>query len=807
MPEITDVRPISRYFLGLDALPYDAVSSVAWTEVPASKVRDRTLRWGAQHELNRVEASYCALTLDNVNGDFDRNNPARPYYPKLRPLNRLRVVDRWPPNLLTPNQASIETDTSGWSAVSNCAIARSTAAAAEGFASLALTATAAGQMVAAAGLAPVLPGTAYTAHAEVQAGVGTQSASASIWWYDALGAFISGSNGSAIMASTGGFLAATATGVAPANAANAAVIVGVVAAAGGDVGYVDKVSLRPGTSTGWLPGGVDYNRCTLYVSGWPLAWNGISSSVVQIEAYDISGAILNAEQIPGSLYELQVRKLIEELPSTGKAVWLRLGETGSATVAADSSGYALDGQYQGTPTLGLDGLIIGDADKAVRFVASSRASLPYKNLITGYPFTVACVFRCEADVSGTRMILSAYDGVTANWRQFVQLFIESEAPAAGKIIAEVANLYPNGTQVNSTITVNDGITHRLVWVATSATSYKLYIDGTDRTAAIASNAHDFPNDLNTGYGVGNNPAATFGDWPTGQVDGDLLDEVLILDGVALTAQQVSDLSYSTYAASPLLLKTTGQQLSELLLAIGVASSDLDIDTGLTIVQGAYVAGSALAYAQRLDVTEGGRMFVTGDGQIAFRNRHALLQPPYTVSQATFGEGAGKIGYWAPLNYGPDDQDLWNDVPVANTGQATQVARDATSIASYGRRTLQGLTDLLGTSTQEAKDRANRDLALYKDPISRVRDIEVHPQHEDPETVWPALLGLVQDSRVTVEATPPGSPMFGQDSFVEHYDETVTGKDWIVKLRLSPTGTQGFWVLGTSALGSGSKLAY
>src|SRR5687768_1668031 len=49
-------------------------------------------------------------------------------------------------NLLTPNQASLETDTTGWANVANATLARSTAQSLYGVASLAITAIAASTM-------------------------------------------------------------------------------------------------------------------------------------------------------------------------------------------------------------------------------------------------------------------------------------------------------------------------------------------------------------------------------------------------------------------------------------------------------------------------------------------------------------------------------------------------------------------------------------------------------------------------------------------------------------------------------------
>jgi hypothetical protein len=648
VPFITAVRPVRRYYLGLTADPYDALSTVTWTELPNTQVYSSTLNWGAQHELQRVEPSRVSLVLDNREADFEPANTGSPYYPDLRPLNRLRIVDTWD--------------------------------------------------------------------------------------------------------------------------------------------------------------GVDYVRFTGYVVDWPRSWTAPNRSTVTVEAFDSLGAVLNAVNLPAWPWEFQVRAIIEKVPSTGKAVWLRLNET-SGTVAADSSGYNLDGQYQGTPTLGQAGLT-PDGDKAVLFVSGSRASLPYKDLISGYPWSLSCKFVCDPDTTALRMIFSAYDA-PSTVRQAVQVMIadDSHGANAAKIIAFVANPHPTtGTQVVSTITVDDGGQHHLVLSCESATVWKLYIDGVDRTSTTVAAAHTFPNDLITGYAVGNTPATTYGDFRFGAEVGDVLDEVLVIDGYAITALEAGRLSLTSYP-TPGLLSKSGLRLDNALTLIGWPSADRDIDDGLTTVQQGFVAGKFLAYAQRLDVTEGGRFFQAADGVLTFHDRHRILQPPYTVSQATFGDGAGEIGYQAPFNHGEDDLDIWNDIQRGNVGGKVQVRRDKASKDRYGWKT-NAVTDMLGTSDEEARDRATRDLALYKDPVTRIRSITIRPQEDAAAgtTVWEKVLAFGQNTRVTVKAQPPGSPLITQQSHIESCQETVTAKDWTMTLGLSAAQTQEYAVWGTSTWG-GARWSY
>lgn len=652
MTALASVRPIRRFYLGLTADPYDALSTVTtWTEI--TKVWTSTIRWGAQHELARVEPSYASLLLDNRAGDFEALNAAGPYYPNLRPLNRLRIVDTW--------------------------------------------------------------------------------------------------------------------------------------------------------------AGVDYIRFTGYVVDWPRSWTGIGESVVQLEAYDALGAVLNAVDLPASPWEFEIRKIIEQVPSTGKAVWLRLNET-SGTVAADSSGYGLDATYQGAPILGVDGLVGADTDKAAQFrhtAGGDRASLPYKDLISGYPWSFACLFRTANDRAAIKTMLYATTGPTVGV-PYIRIYVDFTGgyPAmAGKLVAEI---YDGAAwrHVSTSGTVDDFAKHSLAVVFASASNFKVYLDGTDVTQVNQAGSPVLPADLNTGYGVGNTPAVAFGDFGfSANLSFDVLDEVLILDGYAMTAAENAALDSASFS-NTFISPQSGQRLAAVLDTIGWPTADRDIDDGLTSVQPGYVAGKALAYANRLDVTEGGRLFVNGAGQVVFHDRHRVLLAPYTTSQATFGEGAGEINYVGPFGHGEDDGDIYNDVHVGNVGGVVQVARNKASKDRYGWKTL-NLTDLLGMSDAEARDRANRDLSIYAEPTTRVRQLVVKPQEDAAQgtTVWPALLDLGQDSLVTVKATPPGTALFTQASRVERLEETVTPEDWQITLGLSAAQAEEYWVLGTSALDTGTRLAY
>lgn len=164
-----------------------------------------------------------------------------------------------PRNLLTVNQSSVETDTTGWANYFNASVSRSTAQAASGTASLLITAT--GSTPSASTLSgtsgvPVVPGRLYTAHAAVYVGTATgRTARAGIRWYTAAGATIGSLVFGSTVTLTAGWQSVWAFEVAPATAAYAAVVVGSGSAVSGEDFYCDKVMLVEGYGGTWALGG------------------------------------------------------------------------------------------------------------------------------------------------------------------------------------------------------------------------------------------------------------------------------------------------------------------------------------------------------------------------------------------------------------------------------------------------------------------------------------------------------------------------------------------------------------------------
>jgi hypothetical protein len=161
-------------------------------------------------------------------------------------------------NLLTVNQASLETDVTGWVQGANSTVARTTATALHGSASLAMTCTGAGDAscaLAVGAYAAVTPGVTYGGTLAVKAATVGRSSVLSISWYTAGGAFISAVSSPNVTTNTSTWTTFYTAGVAPPTAAGARLVLTVAAPAASEVHYADCAGIWVGAGGTWaLPG-------------------------------------------------------------------------------------------------------------------------------------------------------------------------------------------------------------------------------------------------------------------------------------------------------------------------------------------------------------------------------------------------------------------------------------------------------------------------------------------------------------------------------------------------------------------------
>lgn len=175
---------------------------------------------------------------------------------------RSLALDGYSPqhNLLTANEASIETDATAWANTANVTVARSTAQSVDGAASLSLTSVASGDMRSTLNTGnrkAVVAGEVITGLASFRSAVSARSVRVTLNWWNAGGSFISAVNGTSATDATTGWNQVSVTGTAPALAATVSLQVEVLATgAASEVHYADRMLLQRGSDGNWVAGGV-----------------------------------------------------------------------------------------------------------------------------------------------------------------------------------------------------------------------------------------------------------------------------------------------------------------------------------------------------------------------------------------------------------------------------------------------------------------------------------------------------------------------------------------------------------------------
>lgn len=253
------------------------------------------------------------------------------------------------------------------------------------------------------------------------------------------------------------------------------------------------------------------------------------------------------------------------------------------------------------------------------------------------------------------------------------------------------------------------------------------------------------------------------------------------------------------------------RVDNVLNVVGWPAADRSIATGRSLIQA--VALEAVGAKEHLDTvvaSENGRLFIAADGTLTFHSRHTAAATPYDTVQVALAE-SGSYRYLEGLVFSFDDANIYNNIHMTREGGEEQEVNDATSVARYYTRSRRA-TGLLVTTDNEAYAAGEFLLARYKAPTLRPLSVEISPE-AGGGSMWPYVLNLDLGQRVSITRTPPGSAAITQQAFIEGIEHQVPPgvKGWRTTWTLSPIGVDQqvapFWVLGTAALGSGTRWSY
>lgn len=474
-------------------------------------------------------------------------------------------------------------------------------------------------------------------------------------------------------------------------------------------------------------------------------------------------------------------------------LWLNYGEL-SGTTAIDDSGNGYHGTYSGSPTLQVD---FGTGTAATFDGLSQYAEFPAPASITGTG-DFAIEFYGDFPVTGTdQYVYVQYDfalghGIRCAVLSTGQAFMQTTDSIGTTSVLSAATNLASGPEVH------------IIW-RRQGTTHDIQINGSvDGTTT--GTARDIPAVAVVAPGI------TF----AGTID--LLASYQ--QTITTTEAERHFQAFLAWHALP-----AGLTIDYALDAFGWPTADRDIDTNASQVLGQFdPSGSVLDMLRFEAASDFGALYVTLDGIIRFRRRQAIMSPPYTISQGTFGNDAAGgdlpvVIEALELDY--DASRIKNDISLKvnwQTGpvetapyQVTVRKRDASSVAAYGAHTWRKdvYTMVSGGTSETAVllgSLAAYVLNRYKDPLREVRELVLHPVEESSDALWEHVLTRSQEDRITHHHVLPGGEEVEGDYHVQKIRHDIgPGKRWRTTWTISPADTLEYWILGTSQLGTGTRL--
>lgn len=204
------------------------------------------------------------------------------------------------------------------------------------------------------------------------------------------------------------------------------------------------------------------------------------------------------------------------------------------------------------------------------------------------------------------------------------------------------------------------------------------------------------------------------DWNLGyDPSGQSIAELQASDAFTFLAQQVLTPGTAT-------VQTSGARVNAVLSQASVdwPLTDRDIDTGASTLTDDEFEGNVLQYLQKVELSEGGLLFIDKQGRVAFRDR---LSTPTTDNVTVFSDVAGSGIPFAPAQVEYGSEQLYNQITVSSPA-GTATANGPLSQTRYG--ILERDVDTLLSTLTQVEDYADFLVGRYDEPEYRFARIAV-----------------------------------------------------------------------------------
>lgn len=275
---------------------------------------------------------------------------------------------------------------------------------------------------------------------------------------------------------------------------------------------------------------------------------------------------------------------------------------------------------------------------------------------------------------------------------------------------------------------------------------------------------------------------TIDDWNLNYtIDGDAT-------AVAVASDSLTLLGRTKLAGFSTSAQFSGERIVEILdrPEVDFPESDRDIDTGVQQLQADTVAAGTdvVTYAKLVERTEGGRLFVSADGKLTFRNRHTAI--PSTAA-ATFDDTGSNIPY-SNIGIQVGSELLYNRATVTREGGTEKASDNLISQDLYGIRTL-NYTGLLFPNDTDSQDFADFLVSRYGTAGVRIELLEVNLSRLSAGQCT-TVLGLELGEVVRVVYTPPGGgSAIDQTGVVDKIEHNIGVDSHRIRFSLSATTVQ------------------
>ncbi len=474
--------------------------------------------------------------------------------------------------------------------------------------------------------------------------------------------------------------------------------------------------------------------------------------------------LLNRAELPVSVYATEVA-------ADNPALWWRLDEPAGSTTAYDATANRRNGTLVGDPAMipGASTLIVRDPGSAYEMVNAQAGGIEGLYTLTEAAWTI----ECWLNVSTLTALPMLFYAIPPPFSGASEISIQGNmATMAFNIINSAGTLYT----MNVATPTATGRTYHLAFVHGADRVMRVYVDGaldaTGPTTTGTWTARQF-------Y-LGGWPGARFPYVGT-------VDEFAIYP-TALSAARLA--AHNAAGRTPWNGELPGTRLGRIFDLAAVPALDRNIDAGTTTLQATDLGGTVLGYAQKVEETELGWLFVARDGKLRFIGREAGVTGAYLTSLATLVDADSGAGL--PYRFSSSDageSTMVTRATVSREGSVAVTFYDASAKAEFGwlDETHEGL---LHNSDAYSQAYAEWIVNTHKTPTSRVGTVELELTG-DPANLYPAILALEIGDRVTYKKKPQNvGAVIDLAMRVEAISHETGGHYWRTRLQLSPFNLAG-----------------